>query len=87
MRVFRGRDATPGAVSILRGPGPGEFWLTVAWSSCSFCRVSFTIRYQEEDHELHAGDSVLLDCSEPHSYHGSGKKAARAVVVTTPLRI
>ncbi|MEO8129262.1 MAG: cupin domain-containing protein [Bryobacteraceae bacterium] len=46
-----------------------------------------TIRYQEEDHELQTGDSVLLDCSEPRSYHGSGKKAARAVVVTAPSRI
>ncbi len=46
-----------------------------------------TIRYQEENHELHTGDSVLLDCSEPHSYHGSGKKTARAVVVTAAPRI
>ncbi len=48
---------------------------------------SLTIRYQGEDHELHSGDSVLLDCSDPHSYHGSGKKPARAVVVTAAPRI
>ena len=47
---------------------------------------SLTIRFQGEDHELHAGDSVLLDASEPHSYHGSGKRSARAVVVTVAPR-
>jgi len=45
---------------------------------------SLTIRFQEEDHELRAGDSVLLDPSEPHSYRGSGKNGARALVVTLP---
>jgi len=48
---------------------------------------SLTIRSQDEDHELRAGDSVLLDSSEPHSYHGTGKKDARAIVVTLPPRI
>ena len=48
---------------------------------------ALNIRYQGEDHELHTGDSVLLDCSEPHSYHGGGKKTTRAVVVTAPPRI
>ena len=48
---------------------------------------SLTIRFQGEDHELGAGDSVLLDSSEPHSYHGAGKKGARAIVVTVPPRI
>lgn len=46
-----------------------------------------TIRFQDEDHELCEGDSVLLDSSEPHSYRGTGKKGARAVVVTLPPRI
>lgn len=45
------------------------------------------IRSQGEDHELRAGDSVVLDASEPHSYHGTGEKGARAIVVTTPPRI
>jgi transcriptional regulator with XRE-family HTH domain len=48
---------------------------------------ALTIRFQDEDHELHEGDSVLLDSSEPHSYRGTGKKGARAVVVTLPPRI
>jgi quercetin dioxygenase-like cupin family protein/DNA-binding XRE family transcriptional regulator len=47
---------------------------------------SLTIRFQGEDHDLHAGDSVLLDSSEPHSYRG-GKKEGRAVVVTVLPRI
>jgi transcriptional regulator with XRE-family HTH domain len=46
-----------------------------------------SIRFQGEDHELGAGDSVLLDSSEPHSYRGAGKTGARAIVVTVPPRI
>ena len=34
---------------------------------------TLTIRFQDEDHELRAGDSVVLDPTEPHSYRGSGK--------------
>jgi len=45
------------------------------------------IRFQGEDHALGAGDSVLLDSSEPHAYAGAGKKGARAIVVTLPPRI
>lgn len=45
------------------------------------------IRFQGELYELKAGDSVLMDSSEPHSYYGMGKKGARAVVVTAPPRI
>lgn len=48
---------------------------------------SLSIRFQGEDHKLRAGDSVLLDSSEPHSYQGLGKNGARAVVVTLPPRI
>jgi transcriptional regulator with XRE-family HTH domain len=48
---------------------------------------SLTIRFQGEDHELKSGDSVLMDSSEPHSYRGTGKKGARAIVVTAPPRI
>jgi transcriptional regulator with XRE-family HTH domain len=47
---------------------------------------SLSIRTQGDDHELHAGDSALLDASEPHSYCGLGKKGARAIVVTVPPR-
>jgi transcriptional regulator with XRE-family HTH domain len=45
------------------------------------------IRFQGEDHELQAGDSVLLDSSEPHSYRGCSRRGGRAVVVTTPPRL
>ena len=48
---------------------------------------SLTIRFQGEDQELGAGDSVLMDSSEPHSYFGAGKTGARALVVTVPPRI
>ena len=48
---------------------------------------SWTIRFQGEDQELGAGDSVLMDSSEPHSYFGAGKTGARALVVTVPPRI
>jgi transcriptional regulator with XRE-family HTH domain len=48
---------------------------------------SLTIRFQGEDHELGAGDSVVLDSSEPHAYRGRGEKGARAIVVTVPPRL
>ncbi len=48
---------------------------------------SLTIRFQGEDHELAAGDSVLMDSSEPHAYRGTGRKPARALVVTLPPHI
>src|SRR5271166_2931383 len=48
---------------------------------------TLVIRSQGEDHELRAGDSVVLDASEPHSYQGTGEKGARAIVVTVPPRI
>jgi transcriptional regulator with XRE-family HTH domain len=48
---------------------------------------SLTIRFQGEDHALESGDSVLMDSSEPHSYRGTGKKGARAIVVTAPPRL
>ena len=40
------------------------------------------VRFQGQDHELHVGDSVVMDSSEPHCYRGEGKKGARAIVVT-----
>jgi len=45
-----------------------------------------TVRFQGQDHGLHAGDSLHMDSSEPHSYRCSGETAARAVVVTVPPR-
>ena len=44
------------------------------------------IRYHDETHVLNAGDSVYFDAAQPHSYRGSSKNAAKAVVITTPLR-
>ena len=48
---------------------------------------SLTIRFQGEDHELHTGDSLQMDSSEPHSYRGSGDAPSRAIVVTVTPRI
>jgi len=45
------------------------------------------IFFQGEAHHLRAEDSVYFDASEPHSYRGTGKSAARAVVVTIPPRL
>ena len=46
------------------------------------------IRYQSEEHLLHAGDSVYFEGSEPHSYFGQSDSPARAfIVVTVPPRI
>ena len=46
-----------------------------------------SIFYQNEEHVLHAGDSVYFDASEPHSYQGHSDVPAKAVVVTTPPRL
>lgn len=48
---------------------------------------SLVVRYQSEDHLLHAGDSVYFDSSEAHSYRGMSKTPARALIVTTPPRL
>jgi transcriptional regulator with XRE-family HTH domain len=48
---------------------------------------SLTIRYAGEDHALQAGDSVYFDPAEPHSYRGSSKQPARALVVVAAPRL
>lgn len=48
---------------------------------------SIAIHYEGEEHELHPGDSVYFDGSEPHAYRGTSKNPARALVVTTPPRL
>ena len=45
---------------------------------------SLEIEIDDEQHELGAGDSVYFDGSQPHAYRGTSKKAARAIVITTP---
>jgi transcriptional regulator with XRE-family HTH domain len=47
---------------------------------------SLEIRYQDETHTLHPGDSVYFDSTEPHSYRGVSKQPARAIVITMPPR-
>ncbi|MDQ6701526.1 MAG: XRE family transcriptional regulator [Acidobacteriota bacterium] len=48
---------------------------------------AMSIRRQHEEHELQAGDSVYFDASEPHSYRGTGKTGARAIVIAIPPRL
>ena len=48
---------------------------------------SMVIRFHDEDHELHQGDSVYFDASERHSYRGTGQAGTRAVVITMPPRL
>ena len=67
-----------------RGPSRGAEHVHEGVEFLFLLDGSLTIRFQDEDHELRAGDSVLLDPSEPHSYRGSGKAGARALVVTLP---
>jgi transcriptional regulator with XRE-family HTH domain len=45
------------------------------------------INYQSEEHILETGDSVYFDSSEAHSYHGRSDSPAKAIVITTPLRL
>ncbi len=42
------------------------------------------IRYQDEVHVLTGGDSAYFDGGEPHSYCGSTKHGAKALVITAP---
>jgi transcriptional regulator with XRE-family HTH domain len=48
---------------------------------------SLEVRHHDDVHELHAGDSAYFDASVPHSYRGVSREPARALVVTTPLRM
>lgn len=48
---------------------------------------ALNIHCQDETHELRAGDCVYFDSSEPHSYCGTSKTPARALVITTPPRV
>lgn len=47
---------------------------------------SVSVRFQNEDHVLHTGDSLYFDGSEPHSYRGLGMRGGSAVVVTLAPR-
>jgi len=47
---------------------------------------TLVIRFDDEDHFLHAGDGVYFDGAAPHGYRGSGRQPARALVVTAPPR-
>jgi transcriptional regulator with XRE-family HTH domain len=46
-----------------------------------------SIFYQNEQHVLHAGDSLYFDSSETHSYQGHSEVPTKAIVVTTPPRL
>jgi len=48
---------------------------------------ALAIRVTGQEYELEAGDSVYFDGSEPHSYRGTSRKPAKAVVITTPPRL
>jgi transcriptional regulator with XRE-family HTH domain len=48
---------------------------------------SLEIRHGGELFELRAGDSVYFDSSELHSYRGTSRTPAKAVVITTPPRL
>ncbi|HEX4749801.1 MAG TPA: XRE family transcriptional regulator [Bryobacteraceae bacterium] len=46
-----------------------------------------SIFYQNEEHVLHAGDSVYFEASEPHAYQGHSETPTKAIVITTPPRL
>ena len=48
---------------------------------------SVVIRYGGEDHTLEAGDSVYFDAAEPHSYRGTSRQPAKAMVVVSSPRL
>lgn len=57
------------------------------WEFLYLLEGKLIVSFQGEDRELRQGDSVLLDSSEPHSYRGGGKHAARAIIVTTNPKV
>ncbi|MGD0619306.1 MAG: XRE family transcriptional regulator [Bryobacteraceae bacterium] len=48
---------------------------------------SVTIRYNDQEHVLHPGDSVYFDSSAPHSYRAMARTSSKALVVTASLRV
>ena len=48
---------------------------------------SLVIHYEDEEHTFRPGDSVYFDSSEPHSYRGTSRTPAKAIVITTPPRV
>ena len=46
---------------------------------------ALTVKFDEEEHTLEAGDSVYFDPAEPHSYSAEGGPT-RAIIVTSPPR-
>lgn len=48
---------------------------------------SLAIHYSGEEHVLEVGDSVYFDSGEPHSYRGTSRQPAKALVVTTTPRL
>ncbi|MGA2184051.1 MAG: XRE family transcriptional regulator [Bryobacteraceae bacterium] len=48
---------------------------------------SVTVRYNDEEHVLCAGDSAYFDSSTPHAYRGMSRTPAKAMVVTAAPRI
>lgn len=48
---------------------------------------ALSVRYEGDEHQLKAGDSVYFDSSEPHAYRGVSEEPARAVIITTPPRL
>ncbi len=44
---------------------------------------TLVVQYQDEEHELHAGDCCYFDSSELHSYRGLSAEPAKAIVVST----
>ena len=47
---------------------------------------SLSVRFEDEEFVLNAGDTVYFSPSEPHAYRAEGAKPARALVVTAPPR-
>jgi quercetin dioxygenase-like cupin family protein len=45
------------------------------------------VRYHDEVHVLHVGDSAYFDAAESHGYRGLTKTPAKAIVITTAPRV
>ncbi len=53
------------------------------WELVHVLSGALIIRFELEEHNLGAGDSVYFDALEPHAYRGNSDPPAQAIVVTT----
>lgn len=67
----------PGSSKVRRHQHPGGEFIYVVSGTLA-------LAIGDDEHELHAGDSIYFDSSVPHAYQRGGARPCSAVVVTSP---